>query len=210
MKIKIINKVILLFLLVAGSLSDCEAQTNMTAPQVLSKTVNLISGSKGVEAKFKIYNSGYSGTGVITSTGGKFHVTLPDAETWYNGSDLYTLNKRTNEVTIVSPTKEELAESNPLNYVTGAASNYNVVFSTLKKAGKHVLELTPKKRGEIKRVTLTVSGKNYSPEKIVVEPTSGQPITADILSFNTAFSPGTGEYVFNKAKYPKVEVVDLR
>lgn len=184
---------------------------SITPSQILAKTVGLISGSKGVEANFKIYNSGFSGSGTIKSAQSKFRVTLPDVEVWYNGKDMYTLNKRTNETTIIKPSAEELAESNPLAYVTSAQKNYNVAFSTVKKTGKYVLELTPKtKSGEIKRVTLTVRSKDYVPEKIVVEPKSGAPVSADISSFKTAASIPAADFEYPKAKYPKVEVIDLR
>ena len=185
-------------------------QTNTTPQQILTKAVSAISNAKGVETKFTIYNSGYSGTGLIKSQGNKFNVTLPDVEVWYNGKDLYTYNKRSGETTIVNPTPEELSETNPLAYVTGAFKNYNINYSTVKKAGKDVLELTPKTRGEIKRITLTLRKSDSVPEKIVVEPSHGNPITAEISSFKTVATFSASDFEYPKTKYPKVEIVDLR
>lgn len=187
------------------------AQKAMTAAEVLNKTTSLISNSKGVETNFTIYNSGYSGSGSIKTSGQKFNVTLPDAEVWYNGKDLYTLNQRTMETTIVSPTVEELAESNPLTYVTSVSKNYAVSFSTVKKEGKYVLELIPKaKNQEIKRITLTINKSKFTPEKIVVEPRSGSPITAEISSFKTGLDLSSILFEYPKTKFPKVEIIDLR
>ena len=81
--ILILNILVLAFSFMMG-------QGNQTAQQVLTKAVGIIANTKGVETKFTIYNSGYSGTGVIKSLGNKFNVTLPDVEIWYNGNDLYT------------------------------------------------------------------------------------------------------------------------
>ena len=181
-----------------------------TPQQILNKAISSIVSAKGVEAKFTIYNSGYSGTGEIKSLGKKFHVILPDVEVWYNGKDLYTYNKRISETTVVTPTPEELSESNPLAYVSGASDNYNVAFSTVKKAGSEVLELTPKKRSEIKRITLTLKKTDSAPEKIVVEPKNGNPIRADIGSFKTGMNFSESEFNYPESKYPKVEIVDLR
>lgn len=187
------------------------AQTTMQPNQVLTKAVGVITNTRGVEAVFNITNAGQTGRGSIKNFGGKYKVTLPDAEVWYNGKDLYTYNKRAGETTVVTPTSEELAESNPLSYVVNAGKNYNVSFSTVKKKGKHVLELVPKSKSQaIKRVTLTLNGTNYYPEKIVVEPVKGSPVTTEIISFKTGVSAIAAEFEYPKAKYPKVELVDLR
>lgn len=187
------------------------AQNSMTPSQILSKTVNLITGSKGTEANFNITHSGYTGKGLIKSSGQKYNVVLPEVEVWYNGKELYTYNKSTQETTLVDPTADEIAESNPLAYVTSAQNKYNVAFSTVKKNGKYVLELTPKAKGEsIKRVTLTLNRSNFYPEKIVVEPVSGSPITSEITQFKTGLTLKPSDFEYPKSKYPRVEIVDLR
>lgn len=205
------KKTSILFGLLIAVVTMAYGQGNLSAPQVLEKAVATISGSKGIEANFKVFNSGYSGSGRIKSSGNKYNVTMPDVEVWYNGKDLYTYNKNTSETTVVTPTAEELSESNPLAYVTGAGKKYNVTYSTVKKTGMYVLELTPKtKGGEIKRITLTLRKSDYAPQKIVVEPTSGAPVSADITSFKTGITANASEFEYPKAKYPKVEIVDLR
>ena len=198
------------FIIVALFTFNMVGQVNTGAQQILNKAIEKISNAKGVEAKFKVYNSGYSGNGEIKTLGNKFKVTLPDVEIWYNGKEMYTYNKNTQETTVVYPSAEELSESNPLAYVTGASKNYNVGISTVKKAGRDVLELTPKKKGEIKRVTLTLVKSDNVPEKIVVEPNSGNPITAEILSFKTATNLTSSDFEYPKSKYPNVELIDLR
>lgn len=199
----------LLFIFCLIAIPEIKAQ--LTPAQIMEKTVKQITASKGNESNFKLYYSGYSGTGTIKTAGSNFKVTLPDIEVWYNGKDLYTLNKNTLETTVITPSYEELAESNPMTYLTGAQKNYNITFSTVKKNDKYVLELTPKKKGnDIKRVTVTISKKNFLPDKIVVEPKGGSPITAEITSFKTNLTLSDKEFEFPKSKYTKVEVIDLR
>lgn len=196
-----------IFILLINSLN---AQTMSSPQELLNKAINVITNAKGIEAKFTINNSGYSGSGQVRSLSNKFSVTLPDVEVWYNGKDLYTYNKGTNETTVVNPTAEELAETNPLAYVTGANKNYNVAFSTVKKTDRNVLELTPKKKSNIKRITLTLKKSDNKPEKIVVEPSHGNPITAEITSFRTGISLSSSDFEYPRSKYPKAEIVDLR
>lgn len=187
------------------------AQSTLSPQQVLGKTVETLTNLKGVEVGFNLFGSGYSGSGSIKSLNNKFKVSLPEVEVWFNGKELYTLNKNGGETTVVYPTREELAESNPLAYITDAKTNYNVTFSTVRKNGKYVLELLPKKKGgDIKRITLTLNKTNYRPEKIVVEPVSGSPISAEIISFKTGISIPASEFEYPKSKYPKIEIIDLR
>lgn len=207
---KIFNLKYAIFFLTLFLVNEVSGQNNLSPQQILERVIKIISDAKGVEAKFTIYNSGYSGSGIIRSQGSKFNVSLPDVEVWYNGKDLYTYNKRTSETTIVIPTPEELAETNPLTYVTSASKSYNVAVSTVKKPNKDVLELTPKNKSEIKRITLTISQKDSKPEKIVVEPSHGNPISAEISSFKTGIELSSSQFEYPKSKYPKVEIVDLR
>ena len=198
---------VILIFLIAGMAS----QNTLTPPQVLSKVVNTISSSKGIESTFEVTNSGYSNKGTIKLAGDKFRIELPDIIVWYNGKDMYTYNSSTEETTVVVPSVEELAESNPLAYVTNASNSFNVSFSSVKKTGSYVLELIPKsKRTDIKRITLTVKKSDYIPERIVIEPSSGNPIRADISSFRKNISVSSSEFEYPKAKYPKAEIVDLR
>lgn len=189
----------------------CFAQTSPTPDQILNRSIQKIAGSKSAEADFTVTNSGYTGRGKILTMGSKFQVIMPDASVWFNGTDLYTYNQNTSETTIVTPTADELEESNPLSYVVNAPKNYNVSFSTVKKTGKYVLELLPKKKnGGIKRITLTLSQKEYYPEKIVVEPSKGNPIVAEIHSFKTGVAAKQSDFEYPKSKYPKAEIIDLR
>lgn len=198
---------VILIFLIAGMAS----QNTLTPLQVLSKVVNTISSSKGIESTFEVTNSGYSSKGIIKLAGDKFRIELPDIIVWYNGKDMYTYNSGTEETTVVVPSVEELAESNPLAYVTNASNSFNVSFSSVKKTGSYVLELIPKsKRTEIKRITLTVKKSDYIPERIVIEPSAGNPIRADISSFRKNISVSSSEFEYPKAKYPKAEIVDLR
>ena len=187
------------------------AQNSLTPTQILAKAVTAVSNSKGVDVRFSVSGAGYAGNGTIKTLGPKFTVTLPDVAVWYNGKNLYTYNKKAGETTLITPTSEELAETNPLAYITGAQKNYSIAFSTVKKTGKYVLELLPKtKTGGIKRITLTLNKGNFAPEKIVMEPKSGSPLTAEISSFKSGINVSAAEFEYPKAKYPNVEVVDLR
>lgn len=205
-------KKITFFLILLGiSILNLNAQGTLTALQVLDKTSAVLTNPKGIDSKFTISGNGANGSGIIKTLGGKFNVKLPDVEIWYNGNDLFTYNKRSDETTVVYPTAEELAESNPLAYVYGAKKNYNVAYSTVKKNDRYVLELTPNsKRADVKRITLTIRSKDFVPEKMVLEPRSGSPVTIEISSCVIGSKAVASDFEYPKSKYPKAEIVDLR
>ena len=206
-----IRKVILYLAGMIGGIFGVFGQGNLTPQQILNKTSEAISNSKGVEANFTVTSSGYSSKGSIKTMGTKFQVSLPDVKVWFNGKDMYTYNDGTEETTVMVPTVEELSESNPLAYVTNASKTYKASFSTVKKTGCYVLELVPiKKNNEVKRITLTVRKTDYVPERIVIEPVGSAPVRADIASFKKGVSFTASEFEYPKSKYPKAEIVDLR
>ena len=187
------------------------SQNKLTADQVLSKSVALLTNAKGISADFTISGGGNSGKGTIKSAGSKFNVVMPTFEVWFNGKNMYTYNKRSSETTLVAPTTSEIAEANPLMYVKGAQGNYTASFSAEKKNGKFIIDLVPKKRtNDVKKLTLTIRASDYLPEKIVAIPKSGSQIVIAISQLKTNQNFSTSVFEYPKSKYPKVEVIDLR
>lgn len=191
------------------------AQT-LTPAQILAKTAAKLNSKQGIEAHFSVSYSGYTGKGAIKAKDGKFYVKFPDTQVWYNGSDLYTYNQNTGETTVVNPTSEELAQTNPLVYITSATKNFNVSESTVKKNGRYTLELKPKTGGagsgdmDVKRVTLTIRKSDFGLEKVVIEPRSGSPITAEISEIKNGNNILASDFEYPRSKYSKVELIDLR
>ena len=187
---------------------SCYPQGN-TADQILNKSVAAISSAKGMTASFSIGSN--AGKGELKISGKKFFVALPDAQVWYNGTNLYTYNKNSGETTLTNPTAEELAEVNPLEYVKNASKHYSAAFSLKKIPGKQVLDLTPKNnKGQIKKITLTLRSSDYMPEKLVIEPKSGKSITISINNLKAVNSLNSSEFEYPASKFKNVELIDLR
>ena len=135
---------------------------------------------------------------------------LPEVGSRYNGKDLYVYNQRTKETTVTTPTAQELLETNPLLYVKGGAGGYSYSFSPVKRNGKYVVDLVPRsKKSGISKLTFTINAANFQTERIVVSMGSGV-TTIDVTSFNSGATLPNSDFEYPKAKYPKVEVVDLR
>ena len=181
----------------------------LTPEQVAQKTSSLISNVKGLEVGFTILTKSVSSKGNIKSMGKKFAISLPEMKAWFNGSDLYTLNERTKETTVVKPSAEELLETNPLLYIR-AGGQYSYNFSPKTVSGKYSIELVPRnKKSEIKKLVFLINKQNFYPENITVSTGSGS-ISININTFqpNKTFPSSDFEYPATNLK--NIEIVDLR
>lgn len=192
------------------SLCAFTAEAALTAQQVAQKTAALVSGNKGMKATFTVTASGQSFKGSVISEGNRFVVETPGVSTWHDGKDLFTYNSRTKETTVTTPTASELLESNPLLYVKNAAGAYSCRFAKSSPKGKYVLEMTPvNKRSPISLVTVTIKADTFQPEQITVK-ASGQTSTVVVDTFKSGITVPPDAFSYPKAKYPDVELVDLR
>lgn len=204
----LINRIII-FTVTVITTAFCQAAT-LTPQEVATKAASVVSDSKGLTASFDITSNGRTTSGTLKSAGVKFCVLLKEGSIWYNGKSLYTYNPRTSETTVTVPTKGELQEANPLMYVKNGISDYNITFSPVKRTGKYVLDLVPKKKHTgINKLTFTIDASNFRTEKIVLS-LSGGITTVNIKSLQTGQTLPASEFEYPTTKYPKAEIVDLR
>lgn len=204
-----INHKSIIYLIFLFLTLPCYAERQLTAEEVAQKAASVLTSTQGLQADFTLKSNGRSGKGAIKSSGNKFMVEIPGAISWYNGKDLYTYNAKSAETTVVTPTARELLEVNPLLYVKNSGGNYNYNFSTVKRNGKYIIDLTPKKKSEIKKLAFTINSSNYNIERISVT-TSGGVTEIIIDTFKNGVSLSANDFEYPKNKYPKAEIIDLR
>ncbi len=182
-----------------------------SAAEVAAKVAAKLRQAPGIKAEFSIDADGQKATGSLLAAGKKFRLMSGGFCSWYDGKTLYTLNPRSKETTVVTPTPSELLEANPLLYIGGSSDAYSVAFSSHQPKGKYMLVLTPKRKGDsIKSVFVTIDSKSLLPENIVVTGSDGNVSTLSITSLRLNMSIGAGIFIYPKAKYPSFKVVDLR
>lgn len=186
------------------------AHGELTAEQVAQKVAATLNTNTGLKLSYTIAANGRQLKGSLKSQGNKFAIATPQLSTWYNGKDLYTYNLKTQETTVVKPSAQELLEANPLLYVKSAGSGYSCKFSPVKRNGRYVVDLVPRTRkGSLQKLTVTVNSSTFRPERVVVT-NQGSTLTVDVTNFTAGVSLPAAEFEYPKAKYPGVEIVDLR
>lgn len=187
-----------------------ETNAAETAQSVLAKASAKVTASKGMSCAFTLSSSGRSVKGTLKSSGKKFALITPVSSSWFDGKNMWTYNPSSAETTLVNPTADEIAETNPLTYISSWQSAYNARFSGSKVKGKYVVELLPKRRNSAVKKVLITFNRNYVPEKVSVTGLNNSVTTVAVSSVNYNSAVKASDFVYPKSRYPKAEIIDLR
>jgi len=144
----------------------------------------------------------------------KFRLTLLDNTVINDGKALYTYSKKTNEVTI-SDTKDMDETLDPANlfnvYEKGFKSQY-VGASTENGVAVETINLFPldPAKKAFHTIVLTVDKNKMEPRKVVMKYKDGNVVTYVLKTFKPNAEMVDALFTFDKAKYPGVEVNDMR
>lgn len=151
--------------------------------------------------------------GDITVSGQKFHLKLSGQEVINNGTTMWTYLKNENEVNISDADPEE-QEMSPSQIYSMYKKGYKYAYVEEVKDGGDpcdVIELSPENRAaDLFKVRLTVRQKDRSIKAWKMFKKNGNKYTFTIKNFKPNPPVDATTFVFDKAKYKGVKVVDLR
>lgn len=176
-----------------------------SANDALAKASAKITSANSITAKFT-----GSAAGTLTVSGQKFAMVTGGFGVWYNGKDMYTYSKQSGETAITTPTKAELIESNPIEIIKAYKNNFTAT-KVSETGGKITIKLTPKRKSDnVKSATLVLNTSTWLPVSIDLTFSSNQRMTVNITSITEGNAMAASVFEYPKAKYPGVEIVDLR
>jgi outer membrane lipoprotein-sorting protein len=197
----------LLLLAALLSLSPAAARKDAKAREVLDKTASALKTGSGVKADFD-----GSMQGTLKMRGAKFYLKANGMESWYDGKTQWSYLARAEEVSVSSPTPEEVQAVNPYLLLSSYQSGYQYEYAgTLTYRGKqvHKVVLTPDKVTTVRRITVYVS-TGYQPIYIKVETTQGKAAEMYVTAYATGQNYSDATFRFDAKKYPNAEIVDMR
>lgn len=203
------NKGIVFLVMIVGMLVFPFEIFSMSATEVFGKAKGKLEGAKTLTAEFNISTAGGNITGNLYSKGKKFSLITDATSNWYNGEDLYTYDKSAGETFRYKPTSGELGEINPLLYIRNSA-NYKIMESKESRKDIAAVTLLPKKKGNVKKVTVEIDKKTWLPKAVTVTPVSGSPVVITISKIKLNVALGDSYFEYPRSKYPKVKVTDMR
>lgn len=183
------------------------AQRDAKAREVLDRTAEAYSRAGAVSIRFDGTQSG-----VLNVKGNKFYLRCGGIETWFDGRTQWSYVEQNEEVNVSEPAPEEVQSVNPYALVTMYREGFNYEYAgkTVRngKQGQEV-RLTPETEQELKSVTLCVDA-GARPIYIGIELRNGTRQEFLVRSYLTRQNLPDSAFRFDKAKYPRAEVIDLR
>ena len=181
---------------------------NQSAASIIEKTVETIRSAPSLSANLAVITA-KTVKGSITLAGDKFAFSSPEMSTWFDGTTLWSYSADTQEVNLSNPTNEELQEINPFAFIKSARSDYKprLLYSDAKQ---DKIELTPKvKRVNLKKIEVTINKTSKLPTLIVLY-LKNSTIKIQITNTKIGKRLSSAAFQFNKAMFPKAEIIDLR
>lgn len=182
-----------------------------SATGILDKASSALIGSKGISATYTIKTGGHSQQGALNVKGKKFSIINSDISTWYDGKTMWNYNHADKEVTISTPTNQELATMNPYTLIASYKTLYTPQLQTSAIKGTYAISLTPKSaQSPVKKAVVYVRASDYQPVRLDVTARNGSTSVIVITNVKKGVSLTDASFVFPSAKYKGCSTVDLR
>lgn len=208
------KKIAILLPLLVGLFFPAFAQKDKRASDILDAMSAKYKSLGSYQTAFTYANGKELYKGDLTVKAAKFRLKLAGQEVFNDGKTMATYVKESNEVNVQDYEEGAAGEFNP----TAIYSIYKKGFSYKflkeeKQAGRtlEVIELIPeKKKSQIAKLQISVDKADHSVRNWKITNKDGQVTTYTISKFTPNAAVADNYFVFDKAKYPGVEVVDLR
>jgi len=191
-------------------------QSDPAAKKVLDAVSAKFKTFKAVTAKFLLKMENGAGkslgskSGTVYMKGTKYRVSVTGQEIFCDGSNVWTYDKASNEVTIskLDATNNTIT---PQKLFTNFYDKDFLYKLNSDVKGIQEVELTPiDKSKAFHKVLVNVNKTTQTIGSTKVFEKTGNRFTYTVSSMNTTAPVADAQFVFDQKKYPGVEVVDLR
>ena len=199
-------KKLIIMLIALVATMNLSAQTAM---KVLDKASSEFKKSASVNVSFEVGVDGQTDKGTVVLQGKKFCTSLSSTTIWFDGKTMWTYVKDNEEVNVTTPSTAQLAKINPYAFLDIYKKGYNVAFGGNTKAYYEVILTATDKKTAMQKAIVRIDKKDYHPTYIMMGQARGN-LEISITSYKTGKKLADSAFQFNKKKYPKAEVIDLR
>jgi outer membrane lipoprotein carrier protein len=204
-----------------ATISFCQ-QSDPAAKKILDAVSTKFKTFKSVQAAFTLRNEDSKGTllgskkGTASLKGARYRVTVAGTgqEIFCDGTNIWTYDKSANEVTITKPDPS----TNTITMQKLFTNFYDKDFlyklngdKTMNKKLLQEIEMTPvDKTKPFHKVYLLIDKQNKTIYSTRILDKSGNVMVYTVNTLNGSVNLPDNLFVFDKNKYPGVEVIDLR
>ncbi len=196
------------------------AQNDPAAKQILDAVSAKFKTFKAVQSGFTLQVEDGKGklqgnkSGTVYMKDGKYKVVITGQEIYCDGKTVWTYDKAANEVTITNFDGGQGTITPQKLFTDFYDKDFLYKLNGEKKVGNKTLqeiELTPVDKSKaFHKVYVYVDKATKAISSTKVLEKNGNKYTYSVLNMNTKANVPDDTFVFNKAKYPGVEEVDLR
>lgn len=197
------------------------AQNDEKAKELLDKSSEAFARAGGIEAGFtlKLKNPASGLTeafdGRIFLKNDKFFIETPEYIIFFDGKTQWVYSKTFDEVNISEPDKKEVQALNPSTvyamYKKGSNYKYLGEKTDIKMRKVDEIELlTKNKKEDINKIIVQLDKTNLMPVMFHVFFNNNMENQVYINGYKTGQTIADTVFSFDRAKYPNVEIIDLR
>jgi outer membrane lipoprotein-sorting protein len=201
-------------LLVLLSLTTGLAQKDRRAETLLDAMSARYKSLTSYQAQFSYQAGSETYKGDIAVKGRMFRLKTAGQEIFTDGKVMSTYVKESNEVNVQDYDASAQGDFNPTKIYTMYKSGFNYTYLREQKTGGRtydVVELKPEKKNtQITSVQISIDRADKSVRTWQTTEKSGKKTSYTISKFVANPNLPDSYFVFDKSKYPGVEVVDLR
>ena len=180
-----------------------------TAADILARASQEMRDAGAIKATFTAAFDGNKTSGEIIVAGNRFNLSTPEIVTWFDGKTQWSYSHAAQEVNVSEPTKAELEQINPFAIMDGLKQNYKAR-RLASPQDKLKLELTPEKKSDYAKITLTLNATTYMPEEIVITSTDRSITAITVSHLSKIKTPAQSAFKFDRKLYPMAAIIDLR
>ena len=181
------------------------------AAKLLEQSAAKIKTAKSVDVAYTLKSGNTDVKGTLLLSGNKFYAVNNAMTAWYDGTTQWTYSPATCEVNIIEPTDEELAATNPLAIMSSLKNKYTSSIIKSSPGFRTILLKSINKSSDWPQITITLKSSTLLPTSIAIKGRDGSQTVIAISSLqirNTTANESV--FKFDRKKYPKAKIVDLR
>lgn len=183
----------------------------ITPKGILDKAASSFKSAPYCDVDYNIIVGKDSESGKITIQGNKFHNKMSNMEIWFDGNNMWSLNKDNDEVNLTTPTPQQVAKINPYSFLNIYKTGFKIESGKSAKDYHEVILTALNQKSSISKMIIRVNKTSYQIQYIkMMHAKSG-----DMEIKVTSYKKGTQKkhdsaFKFNKQKYPNTDIIDLR
>lgn len=170
------------------------------AQSVVDRAAKLVKESPALTATFRLNG----GDGRLVMSGARFRLEVPGMKTSFDGNTQYTLNEPDSELTLTTPTLDEIAAINPLAFIGNLRSQFSA--STLPDGRVRFVPVTP--GTEVDEIVATFDKRTAMPLMVNMKTQAGELLIDHIKVTRGNKSLPTAGFVIKGGG--KITTIDLR